>query len=260
MCRALVGGADPRKTGTLVHSEGSYGNGAVVRIAPIALMFRECSAEVLRTAVYECCLPTHVHPDAKDAAYLQARAVVALSGMDDSEMLQPLAFLDALLRDATTIRARELLVHLFNFFKECSPPHEDDHQAMLHDLEFTSSPDMCKYSFTSDGAFQIHAAEALACSLYFLLRYPSPERAMIGCVSMGGDADTTAAILGCLLGSLHGTNLLPARWLDEIEDHHTSPSSEPKWFEELWGKRMLIRDADRCAALYCTAYCDQHAM
>jgi len=37
-------------------------------------------------------------------------------------------------------------------------------------------------------------------------------------VSLGGDTDTVAAIAGSVLGSLHGTLWIPARWFNALEN------------------------------------------
>jgi ADP-ribosyl-[dinitrogen reductase] hydrolase len=39
-------------------------------------------------------------------------------------------------------------------------------------------------------------------------------------VALGGDTDTNAAVTGALLGALHGTGMLPERWLDRLADRH----------------------------------------
>ena len=36
-------------------------------------------------------------------------------------------------------------------------------------------------------------------------------------VAHGGDSDSTGSLVGNLLGALHGTGALPARWREEVE-------------------------------------------
>jgi len=45
----------------------------------------------------------------------------------------------------------------------------------------------------------------------------SYETALIDVVNRGGDADTTGAIAGMIMGALHGEDALPARWLRELD-------------------------------------------
>jgi poly(ADP-ribose) glycohydrolase ARH3 len=77
--QALVGGADPRSTGTMTAPDGSYGNGGAMRIAPLGLAYRHAPLDVLRGAVRAALLPTHIHPLAIDGAAMQAAAVGWLS-------------------------------------------------------------------------------------------------------------------------------------------------------------------------------------
>jgi ADP-ribosyl-[dinitrogen reductase] hydrolase len=43
------------------------------------------------------------------------------------------------------------------------------------------------------------------------------EDALVKCVNLGGDADTTGAILGGLAGAFYGLEAIPARWLDALD-------------------------------------------
>ncbi|MBK9219949.1 MAG: ADP-ribosyl-[dinitrogen reductase] hydrolase [Uliginosibacterium sp.] len=45
----------------------------------------------------------------------------------------------------------------------------------------------------------------------------SYETALIDVVNRGGDADTTGAIAGTIMGALHGEQALPTRWLRELD-------------------------------------------
>jgi ADP-ribosyl-[dinitrogen reductase] hydrolase len=53
------------------------------------------------------------------------------------------------------------------------------------------------------------------------------ENGLIDVVNRGGDADTTGAILGMILGALHGTQALPKRWLKKL-DPATRAACEPQ--------------------------------
>lgn len=50
-----------------------------------------------------------------------------------------------------------------------------------------------------------------------LARAKSFEDGLVDVVNRGGDADTTGAILGMILGALHGTRALPKRWLKKLD-------------------------------------------
>lgn len=68
--------------------------------------------------------------------------------------------------------------------------------------------------------FQIKAIDALATCMFSFLKYwKDPEECIIKTASLGGDADTTACIVGALVGALHGKNWIPKRWYDNIENN-----------------------------------------
>ena len=45
------------------------------------------------------------------------------------------------------------------------------------------------------------------------------EQGLRSVVALGGDTDTNAAVAGALLGALHGTDALPAAWLERLAEH-----------------------------------------
>jgi ADP-ribosylglycohydrolase len=61
------------------------------------------------------------------------------------------------------------------------------------------------------------AEEALAIALYCALVAPDFEQAVILAVNHDGDSDSTGAIVGNLLGAVHGVQAIPERWLTPLE-------------------------------------------
>lgn len=53
-------------------------------------------------------------------------------------------------------------------------------------------------------------------SLYWANK-PSFEKAIIGAVNDGGDADTIAAITGSIAGARFGYDAIPQRWIDQLD-------------------------------------------
>jgi len=65
----------------------------------------------------------------------------------------------------------------------------------------------------------IRASEAVAAALWAVLRYwHEPEECIVRAVGFGGDTDTIGAMAGALMGAIHGTAWIPARWYDNIEN------------------------------------------
>lgn len=59
--------------------------------------------------------------------------------------------------------------------------------------------------------------ETMQAVLQALLDVPGFENSLVDIVNRGGDADTTGAILGMLAGAMYGRDALPARWLKTLD-------------------------------------------
>src|SRR5262249_24441810 len=54
--------------------------------------------------------------------------------------------------------------------------------------------------------------------LYLLLTTDSFEDALVEMINLGGDADSTGAILGALAGAHYGPLAIPSRWIDCLQN------------------------------------------
>ena len=61
------------------------------------------------------------------------------------------------------------------------------------------------------------AEEALSIAVYCALLFPNFEEAIIAAVNHSGDSDSTGAIAGNICGALYGVELIPNRWLRQLE-------------------------------------------
>ncbi|MFZ5832884.1 MAG: ADP-ribosylglycohydrolase family protein [Planctomycetota bacterium] len=194
--RALESGADYHGTGRLEFPEGSYGNGGAMRIAPVGLVYRHASSDVLQQAVVDAILCTHVHPEAVDAAFVQAKAV-ALAATIDAAAFDPRRFLSELHSVSRTTIMQAKLEKLSRGLRE----DEDDIVVI------------------ASVGNRVRASEAVAAALWAFHKYGgNPEECIIRAVSFGGDTDTIGAMAGALVGALHGSSWIPARWYDHIEN------------------------------------------
>jgi poly(ADP-ribose) glycohydrolase ARH3 len=97
--------------------------------------------------------------------------------------------------------------------------------------------------------FQIKAIEAVPCALWIVCEsYREPEQCLIRGVNMGGDSDTVAAIIGDIVGALHGTEWIPARWYDHIEANSEENMER--------GKEFAIELAKKLATMNLTGVLD----
>ena len=72
------------------------------------------------------------------------------------------------------------------------------------------------FRHTYNGAFVL---ESLPAAIWSFLHHPEDlEEAICTAVAGGYDADTVAAMCGNLAGAYLGTEAIPQRWLDELED------------------------------------------
>lgn len=196
--RALQTGANYRHTGRMVFPDGSYANGGAMRIAPVGLAYRHAESEVLHRAVEDAIVCTHVHPEAIDGAFVQSLAVAKLATTADVPSLRATRLLRDLRDHARTGVMQEKLT------------------AITESLD----TDVSDEEVVGEVGNGLRASDAVACALWAVARYwKDPEDAVIRAVGLGGDTDTIAAMAGALLGALHGSAWIPARWYDSIENH-----------------------------------------
>lgn len=194
--RALRQNADYRETGRLHFPAGSFGNGGAMRIAPVGLVYRNASNGQLRRAVQDALLCTHVHPEAVDGAFIQAKAV-AFACTASAGSFDPVTFLQELARLSEEDSIRQRLEFL-----------SDALASRLSDEDVIDR--------VGNG---VRTREAVAAALWaFARQWSEPEQCVIRAVGLGGDTDTIGAMAGALAGALHGTSWIPQRWFDNIEN------------------------------------------
>jgi len=183
-----------------VFANGSFGNGGSMRIAPIGLAYRHAVTEDLYKAVVDALVCTHVHPDGIDAAFIQAKAISLLCVLQDPNQFQAISFLNELKAIAKSNTMQTKINIIIDSMNEMC----DD------------GSDKIIVSKIGNGVL---GSESTALALYtFCKYYKSPEDALIRVIGFGGDTDTSAAQLGALLGTLHGTSWIPQRWFYNIEN------------------------------------------
>eukprot|EP01024_Parvocaulis_polyphysoides_P059159 TRINITY_DN6388_c0_g1_i1.p1 TRINITY_DN6388_c0_g1~~TRINITY_DN6388_c0_g1_i1.p1 ORF type:complete len:151 (-),score=34.49 TRINITY_DN6388_c0_g1_i1:350-763(-) len=93
--------------------------------------------------------------------------------------------------------------HAYNWEGEDNDPHWNFDEQVLDAI---SEP------------FQIKAVDATATTLYaFSRHYRHAENAIKGVVCYGGDTDTIGAMVGALVGAIHGCSWIPENWWYKLE-------------------------------------------
>jgi poly(ADP-ribose) glycohydrolase ARH3 len=174
--------------GLLFDGQGSTGNGAAMRVAPVAVRFFRDEGTVMTEARRSAML-THTHPEGADGAVVQAVAVAAAMGGRD-----PLA---AALAAASTAPMRRRLQELASMTTRGLDP------CLLGGPGWRVA-----YSATASVPVAVVVGS----------RAPSFEQAVTVAVRCGGDTDTVAAMAGAISGARFGASSIPRRWYAVLED------------------------------------------
>lgn len=168
---------------------GSFGNGAVMRVAPLGAFFagdpERAAAEGAASAV-----ATHTHPEAAAGASAIAAAASLLSAPDEVDRS---ALFDAIL-DLTPQGAVRVAIE------------------KASTIDSGERPLVAAKTLGADRDISCQVTTPFC--LWIALRHPDDyERAVWEALSVGGDRDTHAAIVGGLLASRLGADTVPGEWL-----------------------------------------------
>ena len=213
--RAFRLGLDPAEVArTLYPGGGSFGNGAAMRVAPIACFYHD-DLEELRRVAAEAARLTHTHPLGVEGAVIQALAIAHAMRTRPGE-LEPLDFAEALHAEAESDVFKHKLRALKTLLTERA-----DRRRVVREL-----------------GNSVEAFNSVPTAIYAFLATPDFESALRLAVGLRGDADTIGAMTGALAGAYHGVDAIPARWLDELENRD--------YIEQLaiglWELKMSLRD------------------
>lgn len=166
--------------------KGSLGNGAAMRIAPVAVRYAR-DTRALAEAARASASVTHAHALGVDAALAQAIAIAAALRGEDP--------LDAAIDAATTPELRDRLAKAARLVEAGLEPAE------IAALLGNGSP----------------GHESVPAAIYSAAAHGSFEAAVTFAVRCGGDADTIGAMAGAIAGARTGASAIPARWADALE-------------------------------------------
>jgi poly(ADP-ribose) glycohydrolase ARH3 len=196
----LRGGLKWDQVARIGFREGSFGNGAAMRVSPVGLFYHH-DLDGLRKAAIEQSNITHVHPRGQWGAVMQAASVgfAVTQNPDESfagekmvinlrevlwggpiEYMRALNKIEEMVNKGKRLEAREVVQFLGNGVEaHFSVPS-------VCYIASTYSPDFCD---------AIRAA-----------------------ISLGGDTDTIAGMVGAIVGSHVGEKGLPMEWIEQLED------------------------------------------
>jgi poly(ADP-ribose) glycohydrolase ARH3 len=174
--------------------EGSKGNGAAVRVAPIACLYVDDDTSLSLAAAASATV-THAHPTAIDCAVVMARATAVLLRVPDGTMPALGSFMERLRPTEPTLTSR--LSTVATLVQDRASPRE-------------------AIAALGNGVLAI---ESMPLALFCFLRWGSDFEAVVVQTALcGGDIDSIAAMSGALSGALLGEAGLPAQWLQRAEN------------------------------------------
>lgn len=169
---------------SLFGGEGSYGNGAAMRVAPVALHAYPSQHGAAQIA-HRTALLTHTHREGIDGAVVQAVATTALLGHNSPSEI-----------------ASVVMSHVKSSVFQSKLMFIDRHigDRPLNELAEVLGTGIAAHT---------SVPTALAC---FLAHAASFTDAIKAAISLGGDTDTIAAMTGALAGAHNGYSTIPETW------------------------------------------------
>ena len=212
-------GVSPDRTG-----QDSAGIGAAMRIAPLALYFADDEA-LCQEAVMAASLMTHRDIRSLSGAMAVVHAVrrLAAGAERDPSLLFRVA--------ADTARSeRWIAAHHADSVSSIAAHGQSLSRAIAHTESLLDIPRERALAALAEEANR-HGAEptcrratmgfppaCIPACLYLLVTTDSFEEALTEVINLGGDADSTGAILGAMAGAHYGVDAIPARWLAGLKN------------------------------------------
>ncbi|GAA2522849.1 hypothetical protein GCM10010201_21260 [Pilimelia columellifera subsp. columellifera] len=200
LLRLVREGGDWRQlAGALFEGQGSYGNGAAMRVAPLGAWYAgDLDAAAEQAGLSS--LVTHTHPEAVAGAVAVAVAAALVAGGDDPA--DPVEFLAAV-ADRTPAGS----VHAGIRTAAAIPNETDPRQA----------------GRVLGNGSAVSAVDTVPFTLWVAAHHRDDfTRAFWATAAAGGDIDTTCAIVGGILAARGGPHRPPKAWWEQTE-------SLPRW-------------------------------
>ncbi|MGY4737980.1 ADP-ribosylglycohydrolase family protein [Streptomyces sp. ATMOS53] len=196
--RRIADGEDWRAVTTgQFGGQGSYGNGAAMRVAPLGAWFHGDLAEAREQARLSA-LATHAHPEAVAGAVAVAVAAALAAACADTDAPVRAVFLREVAAQVPDSDVRSGLRVAANLPEHTSVRHA---ASVLGSGTLISAPDTVPFALWSAAGHLNDLPEALWQT-----------------VGGWGDRDTTCAIAGGVVAARTGTGAVPTAWRQACED------------------------------------------
>ncbi|MHB8843183.1 MAG: ADP-ribosylglycohydrolase family protein [Nitrospirota bacterium] len=203
-----------------LYPDGSFGNGAPMRVAPVGLLYYD-DPKMLRETAYHCAGITHSHELGLEGAAIQACAVAL-----------------AVLAEPDEIRTTEFLGALRMFTKP--GPYQDKLKTIVKLLGEEPAPEAVAAELGTGAS----SVESVSVSIYSFLANRDFKGAVTFAVSLGGDSDTIGAMTGAIAGACYGIEGIPSQWLETVENRFYIEQLARKLWEVKMGISRSPADAE----------------
>jgi len=185
----------PEAARSLFGGQGSFGNGAAMRIVPVGLFFH--NAPDLYEKARASASVTHAHPIGVDGAAVLAWAVAQAVKLAPQEPFPVEHFSQSLIDFARTPEIRDKMVLVRALIVEDVPPP--------------------KAARRLGRSVAVH--ESMPFAIYSFLRHPkSFEECLFCAILNGGDRDTLGAMACAVSGAYLGIEAIPQAWREKLEN------------------------------------------
>ena len=179
---------------TSVFPEGSFGNGAAMRVAPVGALHAGDLDRAAKAATRQALL-THAHPVGVDAAVVQARAVAAAAASGSFGHAELTAAADGC---ATADLRQRLQI------------------AADQATRWNRTGDVREVA--SAIGTDVRASHSVAAALWIAAVAEDFEDGVVLALAVGGDVDTIAAMACAVLGAAAGSAAIPTAWTQRLEN------------------------------------------
>jgi poly(ADP-ribose) glycohydrolase ARH3 len=184
----------------IVFENGSFGNGAAMRASPVGLFYHHDLDKIQEEAMKQASI-THVHPLGQWGAVMQAYSVGLAVSQNPKGPFK---------KEQMVTNLREVLWRgQIEFMKALNKIEETVAQGRkLQAREVVQS--------LGNG---VEALFSVPTACYIAITY-SPDfcDAIRSAISLGGDTDTIAGMVGAIVGAHVGEKGLPIEWIEQLED------------------------------------------
>jgi len=198
--QALRAGLKWHQVARIVFEKGSFGNGAAMRVSPVGLFYHHNLDDLQEAAIKQANI-THVHPLGQWGAVMQACSIGLSVSQNPKEPFK---------KEQMVTNLKEILwggpieyMRALNKIEEMVAQGKK-----LQAREVVQS---------LGNGVEAHLSVPSAC--YIAITY-SPDfcDAIRAAISLGGDTDTIAGMVGAIVGAHVGEKGLPVEWIEQLED------------------------------------------